>query len=226
MKRHPTIAALASIIGCILFSHVSAQEWARFRGPNGSGVSTEAGFPAMVSRDGDVAWRSPVRPGKSSPVLSRRHVFVVAFDDGQFFTQCFDRASGRLVWERAEARPRRAPAHRFKDAAAATPVTESPQGTASARRLSKSSPCRRPAPASVRTRSSTGLAPARCRSQRRSPRARHGATQRAGAPGLRGADHPYGGTSASWSSSSSAVRGPRSHSHNASEAPPANAADP
>jgi hypothetical protein len=70
-------------------------------------VSTEAGFPAVLSRDGNAAWRTPVRPGKSSPVLSRRHVFTVAFDEGQFYTQCFDRASGHLLWEQAEQRPRR-----------------------------------------------------------------------------------------------------------------------
>jgi hypothetical protein len=124
MKTRLTLAVLASIAAGLLTGHLSAQEWSRFRGPNGSGVSTEAGFPAILSRDGNAAWRTPVRPGKSSPVLSRRHVFTVAFDEGQFYTQCFDLASGRRLWERAEPRPRRAPAHRFNDAAAATPVTD------------------------------------------------------------------------------------------------------
>jgi len=124
MNIRLTLAVLASISAGLLTGHLSAQEWSRFRGPNGSGVSMEADFPASLSRDGNAAWRTPVRPGKSSPVLSRRHVFTVAFDDGQFYTQCFDRASGRRLWERAEPRPRRAPAHRFNDAAAATPVTD------------------------------------------------------------------------------------------------------
>lgn len=124
MKRRLTLAALASVCAGLLAGPLSAQEWSRFRGPNGSGVSTESGFPAVLAPAANGVWRTPVRPGKSSPVLSRRHIFTVASDAGRFYTQCFDRASGRRLWERSEPRPRRAPAHRFNDAAAATPVTD------------------------------------------------------------------------------------------------------
>jgi hypothetical protein len=40
------------------------------------------------------------RPGKSSPVLSRRHVFLTTYDEGALYTQCFDRETGRVLWER------------------------------------------------------------------------------------------------------------------------------
>lgn len=38
--------------------------------------------------------------GKSSPVLTRRHVFLTAFENGKLFTQSFDRETGKLLWER------------------------------------------------------------------------------------------------------------------------------
>src|SRR5260370_36303689 len=80
-----------------------AEDWSRFRGPNGSGVSPDAGFPTEFSK---AVWRTSVRPGKSSPVLSRRHIFLTAFENGKLFTQCFDRVTRKLLWERSVDRPR------------------------------------------------------------------------------------------------------------------------
>ena len=115
MKSTLVRAARLAVAAGILTSPLSAQDWSRFRGPNGSGISTESGFPTVFEAAVNGLWRTPVRPGKSSPVLSRRHVFLVGFEDGKFYTQCFDRATGRLLWERAEPRPRRAPEHRYNE---------------------------------------------------------------------------------------------------------------
>lgn len=102
----------------------SAEDWTRFRGPNGSGVSKDTGFPTEFSRTQNVRWRTPVRPGKSSPVLTRRHIFLTAFDDGKLFTQCFDRENGNLLWERSVDRPRAESANTLNHPAAITPVTD------------------------------------------------------------------------------------------------------
>ena len=99
-------------------------EWSRFRGPNGAGIVADAGYPTEFGPARHLKWRAAVRPGKSSPVLSRRHVFLTAFDQGALYTQCFDRKTGRLVWERSEAPARREDAHVLNEPAAATPVTD------------------------------------------------------------------------------------------------------
>ena len=101
-----------------------AREWVRFRGPNGTGIVPDAGYPSEFGPDRRLRWRAAVRPGKSSPVLGRRHLFVTAFDEGRLYTQCFDRQTGRLVWERAEAPARHEDAHVLNEPAAATPVTD------------------------------------------------------------------------------------------------------
>jgi outer membrane protein assembly factor BamB len=98
--------------------------WSRFRGPNGAGIVPDAGYPAEFGPARGMKWRSPVRPGKSSPVLSQRHVFVTAFDEGKLFTQCFDRSSGALLWERSETPARKEVAHILNEPSAATPVTD------------------------------------------------------------------------------------------------------
>ena len=101
-----------------------APDWSRFRGPNGTGIVPDAGYPTEFGPDRNLKWRSAVRPGKSSPVLSPRHVFLTAYDEDRLYTQCFDRATGRLAWERSEAPARHEVAHVLSEPAAATPVTD------------------------------------------------------------------------------------------------------
>jgi len=101
-----------------------AEDWSRFRGPNGSGVSKDAGYPTRFGQDRNALWRTPVRPGKSSPILTRRHVFLTGFQNGKLFTQCLDRQTGKLLWERQMARPREEAGNLRNEPAAVTPVTD------------------------------------------------------------------------------------------------------
>ncbi len=112
---------------CLLFCLVclgADNAWNRFRGPNGSGVSSDNGFPTVFGKDRNVRWRTPVRPGKSSPILTRRHIFLTAFDQGKFYTQCFDRKTGKLLWERSFDQPHKEIANRLNHGASMTPVTD------------------------------------------------------------------------------------------------------
>jgi outer membrane protein assembly factor BamB len=111
---------------CLVAAPASAQtsEWSRFRGPNGAGIVPDAGYPIEFGPSQNLVWRSAVRPGKSSPVLGKRHIFLTAYDGGLLYTQCFDRQTGRLVWERSETPARHEDAHVLNEPAAATPVTD------------------------------------------------------------------------------------------------------
>ena len=100
-----------------------AEEWSRFRGPNGSGLASDSGYPIEFDKTKNLVWRTPVRKGKSSPVLSERHVFLTAYEEGKLYTQCFDRSTGELSWERFEPRTRSEIAHGLNDPAANSPVT-------------------------------------------------------------------------------------------------------
>ncbi len=108
----------------VLLTAAHAEDWTRFRGPNGSGISKDTGFPIQFSKDKNVVWRVPVRRGKSSPVLTPRFVFLTAFEKEKLFTLCFDRRSGKLVWERALDRPRRQDGSTLNEPASITPVTD------------------------------------------------------------------------------------------------------
>ena len=103
---------------------VKGEDWSRFRGENGSGISTATGYPAELKKDSNVVWRTPVRPGKSSPVLTKDRIFLTGADGATFYTQCFDRRTGKLLWERSVERGHNFLANRLNNPAALTPVTD------------------------------------------------------------------------------------------------------
>ena len=113
---------LSLLLLCLSLS--SAEEWNRFRGPNGSGVSKDKNFPATLSMEKNMLWRSGARPGKSSPILTARHVFLTGAEDGKLYLQCFDRKTGKLAWERVVEQPRKEIVNTLNHEAAVTPVTD------------------------------------------------------------------------------------------------------
>lgn len=122
--RVPKLLLASSLLSLFVSVSLAAEPWTRFRGPNGSGIASGTGFPTTLDKDRNALWRTPVRPGKSSPVLTARHVFLTAFEHGKLFTQCFDRNTGRLLWERSVAPRHTAIVNRLNQAAAPTAVTD------------------------------------------------------------------------------------------------------
>ena len=102
---------------------VHAEDWSRFRGPNGSGISSDTGFPTEF---GPARRRLEIRcsTGKSSPVLTEKRLFLTAHEDDKLYTQCFDRQTGKLLWEKTIARQRKPLIHKLNEPAAITPVTD------------------------------------------------------------------------------------------------------
>lgn len=69
-------------------------------------------------------WKTAVPPGHSSPVLTDRHVFLTALDDGKLATLCLDRATGRILWTRHLPRTRQEKQHKLNHPASASAVTD------------------------------------------------------------------------------------------------------
>lgn len=107
---------------CCGLAFAQAESWTRFRGPNGSGVARDTtGYPSVLDSP---AWRTPARHGKSSPVLTSKHVFLSAAEGGKLYTQCFDRGTGALVWERFVEPVHSEAVNALNHAAALSPVTD------------------------------------------------------------------------------------------------------
>jgi outer membrane protein assembly factor BamB len=101
-----------------------AEHWTRFRGPNGSGVSSGTGFPVEFNKSKNLAWRTPVHPGKSSPVLTGTRVFLTGYAQGKLYTQSFDRKTGKLLWEQFIPKQREEQVNTLNHEAALSPVTD------------------------------------------------------------------------------------------------------
>src|SRR2546428_4986192 len=76
------------------------EAWSRFRGPNGSGVSTSTRLPSEFGPDKNVIWKTELPFGHSSPALTRDRIFLTAARGDRLVTICLDRRSGRVRWER------------------------------------------------------------------------------------------------------------------------------
>jgi outer membrane protein assembly factor BamB len=112
------------LIFVLAVTPLAAEEWSRFRGANAAGTAVDGPYPAKLDPQSNAVWRVPVRPGKSSPILTRDRVFLTAAENGLLYTQCFDRATGRLLWERSVPKTHDLPANRLNHPAAITPVTD------------------------------------------------------------------------------------------------------
>ena len=123
MKDYRTMAGLV-LLALVVANGAVAEEWTRFRGPNGSGVAEDGAYPAELNPQTNLLWRAAPRPGKSSPVLTERRIFLTSFDGEKLYTQCFDRRTGELLWERAEDRNREADLNQLNEPASMTPVTD------------------------------------------------------------------------------------------------------
>jgi outer membrane protein assembly factor BamB len=96
-------------------------QWSQFRGPNGSGVSSSTSLPVNIGPEKNVAWKTALLPGHSSPVLSGDRIFLTAAElgtkvdagsgkivdqGGHLYTICLDRGTGKILWKREAPRPR------------------------------------------------------------------------------------------------------------------------
>jgi outer membrane protein assembly factor BamB len=99
----PVLCFAAALFVATLVLQMRAENWPGFRGPTGQGLSTETGLPLKWSATENVRWKVPV-PGEgwSSPVVWGDHVFVTAATDGGRSCRvlAFDRATGRVLWDR------------------------------------------------------------------------------------------------------------------------------
>ncbi|MEW6319508.1 MAG: PQQ-binding-like beta-propeller repeat protein [Acidobacteriota bacterium] len=102
--RSPLIRliSLAVLVVALVAGPRAADEpdWSRFRGPNGSGISTAANVPAEFGPARNVVWRLALPEGHSSPILHGERLYLTGFRDGTLLTFAIDRATGRILWER------------------------------------------------------------------------------------------------------------------------------
>ncbi|ADB16823.1 Pyrrolo-quinoline quinone [Pirellula staleyi DSM 6068] len=102
-RRASSVFALLALAGLFVSSSaVTAQDWTRFRGPNGSGESEAAGIPASWTHD-DLNWKVELPGvGHSSPVLWGDSIFLLSADKEKAtrYVISLDAKAGKTNWKR------------------------------------------------------------------------------------------------------------------------------
>lgn len=119
------VYALTSVLFVCQFA--SAENWVRFRGPNGQGISSETNLPVTWSAEKNVVWKASI-PGSgwSSPIVYDELVFLTtATDEGQSCRViCVNRADGSIAWNTEVHRQVTGPKRQQNSYATPTPVTD------------------------------------------------------------------------------------------------------
>jgi outer membrane protein assembly factor BamB len=115
-------------------------DWPRFRGVNGAGVGVGTRvLPDEIAPGKNVAWKTPLPPGHSSPVLYGDHIYLTAAElgkdadagrdkivdeGGRLFTYCLRRKDGSVLWRREVPRPRLERYQRTNSPASPSPAAD------------------------------------------------------------------------------------------------------
>jgi outer membrane protein assembly factor BamB len=127
-KSLPSSAALCVIVAANLApsftNSLSADDWTRFRGPNGSGVSDAKHIPVEITA-ADINWTTILGIGHSSPVVVGDKIFLTA-EDSEKNTRsllCLSVKSGKKLWEKSKDFEKHS-SHRYNNFASATPAAD------------------------------------------------------------------------------------------------------
>jgi outer membrane protein assembly factor BamB len=110
------ISCLIAVGASFLISQATnAGDWTRFRGPNGSAVSSDDHTPLRWSEKENIVWRTPLPgPGTSCPIMTGGRIYLTSYTGFGISEQnpgdpaklervliCLDESTGKLLWQRA-----------------------------------------------------------------------------------------------------------------------------
>jgi outer membrane protein assembly factor BamB len=119
-----------TILCCVIAATISAAQgttpaWPAFRGPNCSGVATDAKPPVLISPTNSVLWKIQVPFSPSSPCIWGDRLFLTTFADDELQTRCYQREDGKFAWSRGLKVEKLEMFHRTESSpAASTPATD------------------------------------------------------------------------------------------------------
>jgi outer membrane protein assembly factor BamB len=128
LSRRRGVLSQLSVLSFFLLCQIllcPAQEWTRFRGPNGSGISNAKTIPATWTEK-DFNWKVPLPgAGHSSPAVWGDKVFLTTGDDqaGQVIVVCLSATDGRVLWQKSFAFTAY-PKHNYNSFASSSPATD------------------------------------------------------------------------------------------------------
>jgi outer membrane protein assembly factor BamB len=91
---------------CLVVLNLFASDWPRFRGPNGTGVSSDHGLPKEIGPDRNVLWKAKTPQGHSSPIVVQGRVWITGHEGDERIVLCYKAETGALLWRRTVTKAR------------------------------------------------------------------------------------------------------------------------
>ena len=90
---------LALVVTLAATSTYAAEDWPKWLGPQGTGISRETGLAEQWPRSGPKQlWGKKVGVGHSSPIAVDGRVYLFHLVGNQDYLTCFDADSGKIIW--------------------------------------------------------------------------------------------------------------------------------
>src|SRR5262245_9446028 len=122
------LIATAALVATLSASLLAAENWSRFRGPNGTGVSTATNLPVEFGPESHVKWKTTLPPGHSSPVFTDTLIFLTAHsaekENYTLLVLGLDRKSGKELWRHEIERKQKGRLELVNGPASPSPVTD------------------------------------------------------------------------------------------------------
>ena len=93
------VGAILLLCLCSVSAQTESVQWSQFRGPNGSVVSDGCKPPLKIIAN-EMAWKTAMPPGKSSPVLWEDRIFLTGVENERLVTLALDKQTGTILWKR------------------------------------------------------------------------------------------------------------------------------
>jgi outer membrane protein assembly factor BamB len=103
---------------------IGSDDWPRFRGVNGAGVSSSHGLPVEFGPGKNVLWKVDAPHGSSSPIISNGLLFFSSYSGDERTLHCLDAATGKVRWTRSVKKVRTETATPPNGPATPTPVAK------------------------------------------------------------------------------------------------------
>jgi len=119
--------SLLIAVSAFIAWNAQAKNWPAWRGPEGTGVSTDKELPVKWSTKQNVRWHVDLPgPGNSSPIVWGKRVFLTQSTDKEHRRTviCVDRESGKLLWQSGVTYSEEEPTQESNPYCSGTPATD------------------------------------------------------------------------------------------------------
>lgn len=124
-RFHRIAARIALLLTMQLAGISDANDWAQFRGPNGSATDPSMEpLPVEIGTDRNILWKTALPPGHSSPIVVGSRIFLTAVQDQTLLTIALDRQTGKEQWTSPAPYERLETIHRIGSYAQSTPCAD------------------------------------------------------------------------------------------------------